>query len=180
MNNRLANSMAFYSAYHRHPHNRLTHAFGVPSIVFAVMLALSYPTLPVAGTEISLGLIIMAGLAAYYIWLDVLIGGTLAALSIPFMMLADAATQQPPFVAGTIFAVTFIGGWAIQLLGHKFEGNKPALTANLLQIFVAPLFLVAETFFALGLRKDVEAEVERQVAAGIGGAGASGRPAHQG
>ncbi|OYQ36932.1 hypothetical protein CHU95_02795 [Niveispirillum lacus] len=176
---RLARSMAFYSAYHRHPHNRLTHYFGVPTIVFAVMLGLSYLTVPVAGTTISVALILMAVLAAYYVYLDPMIGGTLTALSVPFLMLADHVATLPPVTAATIGLVTFIGGWAVQLLGHKFEGNKPALTANLLQIFVAPLFLVAEAYFALGLRKDVEAQVERLVADGIGGPGAMGLPVQQ-
>lgn len=177
---RLARSMAFYSAYHRHPHNRLTHYFGVPTIVFAVMLGLSYIIIPVAGTPVSLALILMAALAAYYVYLDALIGGVLVALSIPLLMLADHLTTQPPAVSAGIGLVAFFGGWAVQLLGHRFEGNKPALTANLLQIFVAPLFLVAEGFFACGLRKDVEAQVERLVADGIGGPGALGLPAHQG
>lgn len=177
---RLARSMAFYSAYHRHPHNRLTHYFGVPTIVFAVMLGLSYLTVPVGGETISVALILMGVLAAYYVYLDTMIGGTLALISVPFLMLAEFVSQQPPAMAATIGLTAFIGGWAVQLLGHKFEGNKPALTANLLQIFVAPLFLVAEAYFALGLRKEVEAQVERLVADGIGGPGSLGLPAHQG
>lgn len=176
---RLARSMAFYSAYHRHPHNRLTHYFGVPTIVFAVMLGLSYLTVPVGGATVSVALILMAVLAAYYVYLDPMIGGTLTVLSVPFLMLADHVSTLPTGTAATIGLVAFFGGWAVQLLGHKFEGNKPALTANLLQIFVAPLFLVAEAYFALGLRKEVEAQVERLVADGIGGPGALGLPAHQ-
>ncbi|MFV3073910.1 DUF962 domain-containing protein [Niveispirillum fermenti] len=177
---RLARSMAFYSAYHRHPHNRLTHYFGVPVIVFAVMLGLSYVTLPLGGANISLALLLMAVLAAYYVYLDPMIGGTLTAIAIPVLMLADHLTTQPPVLAATVGIVAFVGGWAVQLLGHKFEGNRPALTANLLQIFVAPLFLVAEAYFALGLRKDVEAEVERLVADGVGGPGALGLKMQQG
>ena len=174
---RLARSMAFYSAYHRHPHNRLTHYFGVPTIVFSVMLGLSYVTLPLGGTPVSAALILMAVLAAYYVYLDAMIGGTLAALSVPFLMLADYVSTLPVSTAAGIGVAAFVGGWAVQLLGHRFEGNKPALTANLLQIFVAPLFLVAEGYFALGLRKNVEAQVERLVADGIGGPGALGLPA---
>lgn len=177
---RLARSMAFYSAYHRHPKNRLTHYFGVPTIVFAIMLALSYVTVPLGGTTVSLALLLMAALAAYYVYLDALIGGTLALISIPLLMLADRLTAEPPAVTATIGLIAFFGGWAVQLLGHKFEGNKPALTANLLQIFVAPLFLTAEAYFAIGIRKDVEAEVERLVADGVGGPGSLGLPAHQG
>jgi uncharacterized membrane protein YGL010W len=41
-----------------------------------------------------------------------------------------------------------------------FEGRKPALTDNLFQIFIAPVFLMAEVFFALGLKRDVLEKVE--------------------
>ena len=46
----------------------------------------------------------------------------------------------------------FVGGWILQLVGHVFEGRKPALVDNLFQIFVAPIFLCAEVFFALGYK----------------------------
>jgi uncharacterized membrane protein YGL010W len=51
-------------------------------------------------------------------------------------MIADQGT-----LAGWIwFAVLFVGGWILQLVGHVFEGRKPALVDNLFQIFVAPIF----------------------------------------
>ena len=56
----------------------------------------------------------------------------------------------------------FVGGWILQLIGHAFEGRKPALTQNLFQIFVAPLFLCAEVFFALGYKPSVRVAVERR------------------
>ena len=40
-------------------------------------------------------------------------------------------------------------------MGHVFEGRRPALSDNLFQIFIAPVFLVAEVFFALGLKPDL-------------------------
>lgn len=61
-----------------------------------------------------------------------------------------------------VAATVFVLGWALQLLGHRLEGNRPALLTNLAQILVAPLFLVAEMGFALGLRRDLRATVERQ------------------
>jgi uncharacterized membrane protein YGL010W len=59
----------------------------------------------------------------------------------------------------TTAAVAFFVGWAIQFVGHAFEGRRPALTVNLLQAFMAPPFLVAELLFGLGLEKEVEAAV---------------------
>ena len=58
------------------------------------------------------------------------------------------------------FGVLFVGGWILQLAGHAFEGRKPALADNLFQIFVAPIFLCAELFFALGYKPKLHADVQ--------------------
>ena len=60
------------------------------------------------------------------------------------------------------FAVLFIGGWVLQLAGHVFEGRKPALADNLFQIFVAPIFLAAEVFFALGYKPQLHQRVQQK------------------
>ena len=59
-------------------------------------------------------------------------------------------------------ATHFIGGWILQLVGHVFEGRKPALADNLFQIFVAPIFLAAEVFFALGYKPGLHETVQRR------------------
>ena len=59
----------------------------------------------------------------------------------------------------TVFAICFVGGWAFQLVGHGFEGRKPALLDNLVQIFIAPVFLMAEVWFAFGLRRQLRTAV---------------------
>jgi uncharacterized membrane protein YGL010W len=60
------------------------------------------------------------------------------------------------------FAVLFVGGWILQLVGHVFEGRKPALADNLFQIFVAPVFLCAELFFALGYKSALHAALQER------------------
>jgi len=60
-----------------------------------------------------------------------------------------------------IFAATFVGGWALQLVGHVFEGKKPALMDNFFQVFIAPIFLMAEVFFAFGYKRDVAERMEQ-------------------
>jgi uncharacterized membrane protein YGL010W len=60
------------------------------------------------------------------------------------------------------FGVLFVGGWILQLVGHVFEGRKPALTDNLFQVFVAPIFLCAELFFALGYKPRLHAELQER------------------
>jgi uncharacterized membrane protein YGL010W len=60
------------------------------------------------------------------------------------------------------FAALFVGGWILQLVGHVFEGRKPALADNFFQIFVAPIFLCAELFFALGYKPRLHEAVQRR------------------
>ena len=55
-----------------------------------------------------------------------------------------------------------IGGWILQLVGHVFEGRKPALADNLLRIFVAPIFLAAGVFFSLGYKPALHRQVQQR------------------
>src|SRR6266568_2690096 len=115
----LDEQMAIYAAYHRNRWNRLTHFIGVPAIVFAILIPMSW--VPLAAGS---------GVASGWIW----------------------------------FGASFVGGWIFQLAGHAFEGRRPALADNLFQIFVAPIFLMAEVFFALGLKREVLKKVEARLA----------------
>ena len=38
----------------------------------------------------------------------------------------------------------FVVGWAIQFLGHKFEGMKPAFFDDVKQLLIGPIFVAAE------------------------------------
>jgi uncharacterized membrane protein YGL010W len=71
-------------------------------------------------------------------------------------------SAQPIGVGMAWFLVFFGGGWVIQLVGHAWEGRKPALADNFFQIFVAPIFLAAEVFFALGYKPALHAAVQKR------------------
>jgi len=71
--------------------------------------------------------------------------------------------SQASFGVGAVwFLALFVGGWALQLWGHVYEGRKPALVDNLFQVFVAPIFLAAEALFALGYKPKLHEEVQRR------------------
>jgi uncharacterized membrane protein YGL010W len=75
---------------------------------------------------------------------------------------AEPLSQAALGASAAWFLVLFIGGWALQLWGHVYEGRKPALVDNLFQVFVAPIFLAAEVFFALGYKPKLHEEVRRR------------------
>jgi uncharacterized membrane protein YGL010W len=156
----LDQQMAVYSAYHRDRRNRLTHFIGVPAIIFAILVPMIW--VPV-GDGLTLAHVFLGAVLAYYFLLDVplAIATTVAACALYYAAKLAAGSG---FASGWIWSgVFFVGGWIFQLVGHVFEGRRPALADNLFQIVIAPIFLMAELFFALGLKRDVRDKVEARL-----------------
>ena len=53
----------------------------------------------------------------------------------------------------------FVVGWIIQFIGHHFEKAKPAFIDDINQLFIGPLFLIAEFIFALGMKPELDKTV---------------------
>lgn len=153
--------MAFYAACHRDKRNRVTHYFGVPIIIFSLLLAGALWRGSIAGLDLSAAHAL--ALAALVLWLslDLAVGLALLVLLLPVFVLADTvATSQTAATVWWLFAVSFAGGWTLQLIGHHFEGRRPALVDNLFQIFIAPMYLTAELLFSLGLCRGLAGRIE--------------------
>lgn len=158
----LEDQMSFYAAYHQDARNKATHFVGVPVIVFSLMIPLGWLRTDLGGYPLSAALVVTALLLAYYLVLDVPLGLAMAAVFALMLWGAEPLSQAPLGTGLAWFAALFIGGWALQLWGHAYEGRKPALVDNLFQIFVAPIFLAAEAFFALGYKAQLHEEVQRR------------------
>ncbi|QBC32847.1 DUF962 domain-containing protein [Pandoraea sp. XY-2] len=158
----LAQQMSFYQRYHRSPKNRLTHFFGVPMIILAVMQAFS--TLPLGPSGLNVAHVIVLVLLMYYFLLDVPLALAMTAFFAALLAITQhlAALSWP--WALTVFGVLFVGGWIVQLIGHHFEGRKPALLDNVFQIFIAPMFLMAEVFFHFGYKPSLQRRVQELAA----------------
>lgn len=145
-----------YSSYHRDQRNRATHFVGIPAIVFSLLLILALWRIELGGLVIS-GAWIVAFLAALgWIALDLTIGLAMAVAVFVMATAADGFVAHFGVKAAWIlFAIHFIGGWIFQLVGHAFEGRRPALMDNLFQAFIGPMFIMAEALMALGLRRDL-------------------------
>ncbi|MCK5361082.1 MAG: DUF962 domain-containing protein [Gammaproteobacteria bacterium] len=150
-----------YAAYHRHPLNRMTHYFGIPLIVFSLLLILSIPSFIVGQINISAADLIIAIIIIWYLLLDTQLGLLSALFLLPVLLLAALATSTlSGSMVNGIFALTFIAGWILQLLGHRIEKRRPALVDNFMQVFSAPLFLVSELVFHIGLRQPLATQVD--------------------
>jgi len=151
--------MAFYAAYHRDRRNQRTDFVGVPAIAFSTLIPMAW----VHVGPVSLALVFLLGTLAWYWRLDRTLAVTLAIVFLPVWAVAEAIAALPIVTGLTVFLAFFVGGWIVQLVGHAFEGRKPALVDNFLQVLIAPLFLAAEVYFALGRKRELKAEVERRV-----------------
>jgi uncharacterized membrane protein YGL010W len=156
----LEDQMAVYAAYHQDARNKATHFVGVPVIVLALLIPLAWPRVELAGATITAAMLIAAVLVAYYLVLDVALGLAMLALMAALVGLGHQIAALGTLPAWSSFAVLFVGGWILQLVGHVFEGRRPALADNLFQIFVAPIFLAAEVFFVLGYKPGLHAAVQ--------------------
>jgi uncharacterized membrane protein YGL010W len=154
--------MCFYAAYHQDARNKATHFVGVPLIVFSLMIPLGWLRAEVDGIALSAALVVTSVLLLYYLVLDVPLGIAMGVVFAVMLWGAEPLSRASLGISAAWFLALFVGGWALQLWGHVYEGRKPALVDNLFQVFVAPIFLAAEVFFALGYKPRLHEEVQRR------------------
>jgi uncharacterized membrane protein YGL010W len=154
----LVDRLVSYAEYHRDRRNIATHFVGIPMILVGTQAALA--RIGIGPINAAVG---ATGLASrYYRAIDPSYGAAMAAVlgATCATGTAIAALPMPMWAAAT--AGLFVGGWALQFLGHYFEGKKPAFLDDLRGLLDGPLFLVAEVAFALGLSGELREEVERR------------------
>ena len=157
----LIEALARYRRYHRDRRNVVTHALGIPMIVLAVEILLSHPVWELPGFTLTPSVIATAAAALYYLKLDKLLGGALALVLVGMARLGLEIAQMDTAVWLGSGTGLFVLGWAFQFLGHHFEGRKPAFLDDLRSLLIGPLFVTAEAAFALGLCRELKAEIER-------------------
>ena len=173
---KLEEQMSFYAAYHQDARNKATHFVGVPMIAFSLLIPLGWLRADLGGFPLSAALVVTAVLLAYYLVLDIALGLAMSAVFALMLWGAEPLAQASLGISATWFLVLFVGGWALQLWGHVYEGRKPALVDNLFQVFVAPIFLAAEVFFALGYKPQLHEAVQRRALEMRAQAGAESAP----
>ena len=154
----LVDRLASYAEYHRDRRNIATHFVGIPMILVGTQAALA--RVGIGPVNAAVG---ATGLATrYYRKLDPQYGAAMGAVLGATCAVGSAIAALPfPLWAGAS-AGLFVGGWALQFLGHHWEGRKPAFLDDVRGLLDGPLFLVAEVAFALGLSPELRAEVERR------------------
>ncbi|WP_347903160.1 Mpo1-like protein [Pseudomonas purpurea] len=156
----LVDHLSQYAAYHRDPRNIASHFIGIPLIVVAVTVLLSRPEWPLAGLWLSPAVLVALASAGFYLRLERRLGGVMTVLLGLSVWLGHVLAQQSTFVWLASGVAMFVMGWAIQFVGHYYEGRKPAFVDDVTGLIVGPLFVVAELAFLLGWRHDLKEQIE--------------------
>ena len=146
-----------YAAVHRDWRNKTTHFVGIPIIVFSLLLVLSLGRFELGGRDLTLSLAVAIAAVLGWMALDLGIGLVMALLMAIAWFAAEALAGALGSASSVwmAFIVLFVGGWALQFLGHHYEGKRPALLDNIFQGFIGPMFLVAEAMVVMGQRTDL-------------------------
>jgi uncharacterized membrane protein YGL010W len=155
--NKLVELMAFYQAYHTQKWNKFTHFFGVPLIIYSLLIPMAWVNFTLFGSPFNIAIGFILTMLIYYFSLHFILALSMTFIFGAILYLAISTATLENSLLISISA--FVGGWIIQLIGHVIEKRKPALTDNFFQIFVAPIFLVAELFFICGIFKNLETQV---------------------
>ncbi|KQP20456.1 DUF962 domain-containing protein [Pseudorhodoferax sp. Leaf265] len=160
----LVDQLSQYAAYHRDRRNIATHFIGIPMIVQAVAVLLARPVLAEAGPlAVSAATLVTLATALYYLRLDARLGAVMAVLLGLALWCAQLLAAQPtPVWLGWGLGL-FVVGWLFQFVGHYWEGRKPAFVDDLVGLVIGPLFVLAELAFLLGLRRELQQQIEARV-----------------
>jgi uncharacterized membrane protein YGL010W len=158
----IEDQMSFYAAYHQDGRNKATHFIGVPAIMLSLFIPLAWIRFDIAGHTITAAMVFAAVVLVYYFILDVPLALAMFLVTTALVWVGHQIAGLGTLQGWLWFAILFVGGWILQLVGHVFEGRKPALADNLFQIFVAPIFLAAEVFFALGYKPQLHQRVQER------------------
>ena len=161
----IVEQLSRYKSVHLNKKNIQTHFVGVPLIILAVTFLLSLISFELNFElnnttfviPFTLAMILYALVASYYFMLDKLLAMGMVVYMIANLVVADffADADHLFFIAIGLFIL----GWIIQFVGHHFEKAKPAFVDDLSQFAIGPLFLMAETYFALGFHQALKDKI---------------------
>ncbi|CAH0134401.1 putative membrane protein YGL010W [Pseudomonas frederiksbergensis] len=157
----LVDHLSQYAAYHRDPRNIASHFVGIPLIVVAVAVLLSRPQW--AGGWLSPAVLVSLMSAWFYLRLELRLGVLMTVLLGLSVWLGHVLAQQSTFAWLGAGIGMFVVGWAIQFVGHHYEGRKPAFVDDVTGLIVGPLFVAAELAFLLGMRHELKEQIEARV-----------------
>jgi len=133
---------AEYAAYHQDRRNRSCHAIGIPLIVLGILGLLAQ----IRVGPVDLAIPVAVATLIYYAAVSVR-GALVSAVVFAILYLLAIHLSWP------IALAAFVLGWGFQLVGHRYEGNKPKFLENLTYLLIGPLYFFEELFASVAHRE---------------------------
>jgi uncharacterized membrane protein YGL010W len=147
---RLERYLDDYATYHRDPRNEATHAIGIPMIVLAVLTwAARIPLAEADFVRIDLAMALVAVVGALYVSMSLPLGLAMVGALCLLYGVGTRLLGADPWLALWLF----VGGWALQFVGHALEGRRPAFFKNATHLLVGPVYILSR---ALGRHRRPE------------------------
>eukprot|EP00536_Pseudo-nitzschia_multiseries_P000428 jgi/Psemu1/300058/fgenesh1_kg.5_\ len=185
----VSSALAFYGVYHRYGWNQVIHFFGVPGIIWSLLIFLVQVPLPFVApvakdaSQINYGIFMVASYCIFYLSIDPL--GAILYAPVLYGMYASALTivkddrreakllanGQPLPWYGTGKALrtallVHVLCWYLQIHpGHKvIEGAQPAVLESVGgALTVGPLFAFYEGLWKIGIHRELQETTLRLV-----------------
>ncbi|MEW6991752.1 DUF962 domain-containing protein [Colwelliaceae bacterium 6441] len=160
----LQEQLSIYKSVHLNKKNIATHFIGIPLIIGSIALLLTTFNFTLVlfdfKIDVTLTSVIVCCVLLYYAFQSV----SLALLAVIFFgpVIYSAVLLSLSEHKLIIVALTFSIGWVLQFIGHGYEKAKPAFIDDVSQLFIGPLFLVAEIYFWLGFGKELAEKIEKK------------------
>ena len=127
-----------YGGYHQDVRNRRAHAIGIPLIVVGLLGLFHLVRIGPFDLAVAAAVAVLL----YYVAIDAR-GALISAVAFAVLYwIAIHLTWEANVGA-------FVLGWGFQLVGHRFEGNKPKFLENLVYLLIGPLYFFQELFGSL-------------------------------
>lgn len=159
----LADHLSAYYQHHQKSANRMAHYVGLPLLILAALIFLGWIHLGVPNVmNTNFAWLASLALVIYYFFIDWQFALATFVGLFAMNFIASFISQPAPSLFGVItFFVCAITGLILIFIGHYLEGDHAELKTLAKLGLSAPLFLVAEIFFALGIRPELKAQVAK-------------------
>ena len=163
---RIVEHLARYALYHDKQLTRIAHFIGVPLLIFALFIPLSWLHFGVNDVaHFNIGWLTLAALALYYCRFNILLALTCTALFFVIGIIASIFSYYTPNWFG-FWACLIAFGISILLLtiGDLLERRWPALTKDARHLVLLPLLVLTHLAFACYLFKGLQIKVQAELA----------------
>ena len=162
---RIVEHLAKYALYHDKQLTRIAHFIGVPLLIFALFIPLSWLHFGINEiAHFNIGWLTLIALALYYCRYSILLALTCAVLFFVVGIIGSIFSYYTPNWFG-FWACLIAFGVSVLLLtiGDLLEKQRPALTEDAHHLTLLPLLALTHLAFACHLFKGLQIKVQSEV-----------------